>query len=156
MTSEHLTSRRHLLAAGGAGIGAAALSACADGSYQGSKLTGEPSPSNTPGGTQAPSQSGAALVDLADVPVGGAVSATAPDGKPVIVAQPRQGEVAAFSAVCTHMGCTVNPNGNRLHCPCHGSVFESSTGDVVNGPAERPLGTVPVHVEAGKVVTDGQ
>ncbi|MDR7301129.1 QcrA and Rieske domain-containing protein [Haloactinomyces albus] len=150
MTSQQPTSRRRLLAAGGAGIGAAALSACADGSYQGSALTSSPDPSS---GEQAPSRSGTELTALADVPVGGTTVTTGPDGKPIAVSQPRQGEVVAFSAVCTHMGCTVRADDDQLRCPCHGSVFEAGSGDVVTGPAKQPLGTVPVHVEGGKVVT---
>ena len=44
----------------------------------------------------------------------------------------------AASAVCTHLGCTVNLAGNGFHCPCHGSVFDQS-GVVVSGPAPSPL-----------------
>jgi Rieske Fe-S protein len=29
-----------------------------------------------------------------------------------------------LSAICTHLGCTVNRAGNGFHCPCHGSVFD--------------------------------
>lgn len=51
----------------------------------------------------------------------------------------------ALSAACTHLGCTVRPSGQFLACPCHGSTF-ALTGEVVRGPAERPLKTYPVHV----------
>lgn len=44
----------------------------------------------------------------------------------------------AVSAVCTHLGCTVNNTTDGFHCPCHGSVFDAS-GTVVHGPAPRPL-----------------
>jgi cytochrome b6-f complex iron-sulfur subunit len=44
----------------------------------------------------------------------------------------------AASAVCTHLGCTVNLAGNGFHCPCHGSVFDQS-GAVVSGPAPSAL-----------------
>ena len=44
----------------------------------------------------------------------------------------------AASAVCTHLGCTVNLAGEGFHCPCHGSVFDAS-GSVVSGPAPSPL-----------------
>lgn len=44
----------------------------------------------------------------------------------------------AASAVCTHLGCTVNLAGDGFHCPCHGSVFDQS-GAVVSGPAPSSL-----------------
>jgi len=92
-------------------------------------------------------------VALSKVPVGGAVSAKSPDGKPVIVAQPSAGQVVAFSAKCTHMGCTVAPRGAKLQCPCHGSQFDALTGKVLHGPAQRPLAAFPVKVEGGTVVS---
>jgi Rieske Fe-S protein len=57
-----------------------------------------------------------------------------------------------FSAICTHEGCTVLRSGNRLDCPCHGSVFDALTGAVLNGPAAEPLPRIPVRVTGGKVV----
>jgi cytochrome b6-f complex iron-sulfur subunit len=44
----------------------------------------------------------------------------------------------AASAVCTHLGCTVNLVGEGFHCPCHGSVFDKA-GAVVSGPAPTGL-----------------
>ncbi len=44
----------------------------------------------------------------------------------------------AASAICTHLGCTVNLAGSGFHCPCHGSVFDQA-GAVVSGPAPAPL-----------------
>lgn len=43
-----------------------------------------------------------------------------------------------LSAVCTHLGCTVNRADHGYHCPCHGSVFNAQ-GKVEGGPAPRPL-----------------
>ena len=44
----------------------------------------------------------------------------------------------AASAVCTHLGCTVNLAGEGFHCPCHGSVF-NQIGAVISGPAPSSL-----------------
>lgn len=43
-----------------------------------------------------------------------------------------------LSAVCTHLGCTVNRIKTGYHCPCHGSLFNNQ-GKVIGGPAPRPL-----------------
>ncbi len=48
-----------------------------------------------------------------------------------------------YSAVlmeCTHKGCELQPHGNYLICPCHGSEF-SRSGVVQNPPAEQNLKT---------------
>lgn len=47
----------------------------------------------------------------------------------------------ALEAVCTHMGCTVAYDGtkDRIHCACHGGVYDSKTGENVSGPPPRPL-----------------
>jgi len=51
----------------------------------------------------------------------------------------RQGNTfRCLSAVCTHLGCTVNRAGQGYHCPCHGSVFDDQ-GSVKSGPAPRAL-----------------
>jgi Rieske Fe-S protein len=92
-------------------------------------------------------------VALDKIKVGEAVSVRLPDGTPGIVARPTASTVAAFSAICTHMGCTVAPAGSELDCPCHGSVFDALTGAVKQGPAARPLPAVAVHLAGGEVVT---
>ena len=51
----------------------------------------------------------------------------------------RQGNTfRCLSAVCTHLGCTVNHTDQGYHCPCHGSVFNDQ-GSVESGPAPRGL-----------------
>jgi menaquinol-cytochrome c reductase iron-sulfur subunit len=51
----------------------------------------------------------------------------------------RQGNTyRCLSAICTHLGCTVNRADHGYHCPCHGSVFDDQ-GAVKGGPAPRGL-----------------
>jgi nucleotide-binding universal stress UspA family protein len=61
-------------------------------------------------------------------------------GEKLAVSVDEEGEMHVMSARCTHMGCTVawNPGEHTFDCPCHGSRF-GPTGEVVNGPAARPL-----------------
>ena len=44
--------------------------------------------------------------------------------------------IFCISAICTHLGCTVNwlDSGSKFVCPCHGSNFDSD-GRVIKGPA---------------------
>lgn len=107
----------------------------------------------TPTGTSPGGRSGAAaaLAALDDIPVGRAVSATAPDGKPILIARTGSATAVAFSAICTHAGCTVAPAGPQLECPCHGSVYSATTGKVKQGPAPRALPPFPVVVRDGQV-----
>jgi Rieske Fe-S protein len=113
---------------------------------------GEDDPGSTAEPASSPGAANGELVKLAEVPVGGAVSAKDKDGKPVIVAQPTEGTAVAFSAICTHKGCTVAPQDDIIKCPCHGSTYDPTTGDNTGGPAPEPLAEVAVSVKKGMVV----
>jgi cytochrome b6-f complex iron-sulfur subunit len=71
----------------------------------------------------------------------------------------------AISAVCTHLGCTVNLMDWGFSCPCHGSKFNWNGGNFA-GPAPRPLawhalslaadGQLVVDTRSGRTVPPGQ
>ena len=70
----------------------------------------------------------------------------------VVVTQPSEGVFAAFSATCTHLGCTVRAvAGGTINCFCHGSRFRITDGSVAGGPAPRPLPRVPLTVADGLI-----
>lgn len=59
---------------------------------------------------------------------------------PGILIEKAPGEYRAFTAVCTHLGCTVqfDKNGRRIWCACHNGVYDLE-GRNVSGPPPRPL-----------------
>jgi Rieske Fe-S protein len=61
-----------------------------------------------------------------------------------------QEEIYALNLTCTHLGCTVSVTPTELVCPCHGSTF-SRTGEVLRGPAARPLQRLAVRLEGDAV-----
>ena len=82
-----------------------------------------------------------AIGKTADLPVGGSLAFSDASGNPGFALQPKAGTYLAYSAVCTHEGCTVgyDPGVNQFACPCHGARFDGASGDVVRGPARDPL-----------------
>ena len=70
------------------------------------------------------------------------------DGRPDIVVRHADGTLSAFSAVCTHAGCTVGYQNGQIVCPCHGGTFDASSGAVVSGPPPSGLARKRV-VESG-------
>jgi Rieske Fe-S protein len=60
--------------------------------------------------------------------------------QPAIVLRTSAGELRAFSAVCTHLQCTVQYRADldRIWCACHNGLFDL-TGKNIGGPPPRPL-----------------
>jgi Rieske Fe-S protein len=60
--------------------------------------------------------------------------------KPGIVVRTADGEIRAFSAVCTHLDCTVQfkTDTSQLWCACHNGTYDLG-GNVVSGPPPRGL-----------------
>lgn len=156
-TPSTTVSRRGLLVAG-MGAAGVLVSGCADGPDGGGAGTGSAGGYGVPeggGGGGATGEAGGAggdqLTSLSEIPIGAAVAVEDPEGNPVIVSRTGEDEVVAFSAVCTHQGCTVRPQGSQIRCPCHGSTFDL-TGDNTGGPAPEPLPEVAVRIEGDDVL----
>ncbi len=98
---------------------------------------------------------GQAITKESEVTPEAAFSFTDADTKrPGVLVRLENGDLAAYSAVCTHQACMVayRPEEKKLACPCHGSVFDPSRGAAVeNGPANSPLPEVAIEVREGEV-----
>ncbi|SCK58669.1 Rieske (2Fe-2S) protein [Streptomyces sp. WMMB 322] len=141
------TTRRSVLAAAGAASAAVTLAACGSGGSEGS---GSEENAGGDGGSQeGGGASNGELGKAADIPEGG--------GKvfkeqKVVVTRPSGSEYKAFSATCTHKGCSVSEvKGGTIICPCHDSRFDISDGSVKGGPATKPLPPAKVSVKGGNI-----
>ena len=72
---------------------------------------------------------------------------------PAMLIHHEDGRWISLSAVCTHLGCTVQyePQADRVHCACHGGVYNAYTGANVSGPPPKPLKLFKVAVNDGGV-----
>jgi cytochrome b6-f complex iron-sulfur subunit len=164
---ESISRERFIRLSTALGVGAAAASVAAcggGGSDSGSSGDAGGSPTASAGGattTSSPPEGttaaasgsgGAAIARESEVAPGSAV-AFKEGGKDAVLVHLDSGDFVAYSAICTHQGCTVKYTNNQLACPCHGSVFDPADGAaVVTGPAETPLPEIPVEVRNGEVV----
>ena len=135
-------------AGSGDGTTAAAAAAASTPASQGSSAAAAaPSSAASQGASSASAAN--ALAATSDIPVGGGTIFTGPR---VVVTQPTANEFKAFSAVCTHMGCIVSQVSNgTIDCPCHGSQYSITTGDVVAGPAPKPLPAEVIKVSGNSI-----
>lgn len=128
--------RRQVLGVAGVAVGGGlVLTACGGGSDKKPSATG---------------LKGKEIAKTADVPVGGGKVI---DDLKIVVAQPKAGEFKAYSAICTHKGCTVDtPKGETVLCPCHGSEFSCVDGKPVKGPATVALPAIKIEVKGDGIV----
>jgi len=78
-------------------------------------------------------------------------------GEEIVVTE-LDGDVVAFSNLCSHEDCTFVFEGqgqlekNEIYCDCHGSRFNIVTGAVLNPPATEPIVIYSVRVEGNDVL----
>jgi cytochrome b6-f complex iron-sulfur subunit len=85
-----------------------------------------------------------------DIPANGVRLVQLAEG-PVML-EKAENEVRAFSAICTHLGCTVqwHPEEKKFICPCHQGIY-GMNGEVQSGPPPRPLEKLQVKLRDGQV-----
>ena len=96
----------------------------------------------------------AKIIEDSALAVGKVHNFTSKSGSPAVLFKSKTG-VYAYSAVCTHEGCTVQYNSasKNLQCGCHGAVFDpGKDGTVVTGPTNKPLPKIKVAVEGAWIV----
>jgi thiosulfate dehydrogenase [quinone] large subunit len=107
--------------------------------------------------SNAPAPSGTALAPASAVPVGEGRTFTDPSsGQPAWIIRPAASQVRAFTATCTHAGCTVqyDSSNDQFVCPCHGGTYSASTGAVTGGPPPAPLTQIPARLVNGEIRVD--
>jgi cytochrome b6-f complex iron-sulfur subunit len=73
--------------------------------------------------------------------------------RPAILIRTPAGELRAFSAVCTHLNCTVQYRADlsRIWCACHNGHYDLN-GKNIEGPPPRPLDTLVVNARGSQIV----
>lgn len=105
-----------------------------------------------PGTLGAEAGSEAVRISLAELPIGSA-KVFRYRGAPSIAVRVSEKSVRALSAVCTHLGCIVKWDDAKevLLCPCHAAIFDVN-GNVVSGPAPRPLPSYPTRITQDEII----
>jgi Rieske Fe-S protein len=94
------------------------------------------------------------IIRVSKFPVGASQQFVATNGAPAFLFRTKTG-VFAYSAICTHQGCTVEylKAGKKLVCPCHRASFDPfNGGKVISGEAKGPLAKINVLIKSGWVV----
>ena len=94
------------------------------------------------------------IIELSKINVGETHQFALSNGMPAILFRTKTG-VFAYSATCTHEGCTVayQSSNKSLYCPCHGAEFDPfKNGGVITGPTRDALPTVKVAISGDWVV----
>ena len=153
---EKISRERFIRLGSALGVGAAvaSLAACGGSGSSGGKQddSGESKKARSSAAGGEAQSGGAAIARESEVAPGSAVEFK-DGGQDAVLVHLESGDFAAYSAVCTHQGCTVAYQKGQLACPCHGSVFDPANGaEVVTGPAQSPLPEIPIEVKGGQVL----
>ena len=68
------------------------------------------------------------------------------------------GTFYAFGDTCTHLQCSLAEGDleeTTVICPCHGSEFDVTSGEVLRGPAREPVGAYEIRAEGGNLEIKG-
>ncbi len=73
--------------------------------------------------------------------------------EPALVVRTASGELRAFTAVCTHLSCTVQYRSDlqEIWCACHNGHYDL-TGKNVSGPPPKPLRAYDVNVKGDEII----
>jgi nitrite reductase/ring-hydroxylating ferredoxin subunit len=88
------------------------------------------------------------IASTSEVPPGKMIGIES-QGRKILLAN-LEGRYYAIGNVCTHEGCTLSEGdltAEQVQCPCHGSIFNVKTGEVVQGPASKPEPAYEIEVE---------
>jgi Rieske Fe-S protein len=111
------------------------------------------------GGLARPRDHPAARIGLAsEVPPGGSLLFRYPtDEDPCILVREADGELKAYSQVCTHLACAViyRPAEGGLLCPCHHGVFDVEDGQPIAGPPTRRLPRIRLDQRGDEIFATG-
>ena len=97
-----------------------------------------------------------AIASISDLNVGSALQIKLASGDPGILIRTATDAVCAFSAVCTHEGCSVDYDSvsKELICPCHGARFDPlQNGKAIGGPTRTPLTELPVKISGEYIIS---
>jgi len=93
------------------------------------------------------------LADLSDLEVGTGLFFTDYVLQPGILFKTGDRTCKAYSAVCTHLGCTIQSSlvDGKMFCPCHQSYFSLDSGAPLEGPASISIAEEPIVIDGEKV-----
>ncbi len=94
-----------------------------------------------------------AVASMNDI-VPGSMKNVQAGGQSVLIANVN-GEYFAIGNICTHMGCKISAGileAEKAQCPCHGSVFNVRTGEVIKGPAKKPEPSYKLKVSGTQIL----